>query len=154
MQFISKNWPESHSCMSFCGNDQHCHPQSGEIFTVSLFASPSNDIDVLSFMSLPLPLCVLQQADSFHMQTSCCVQIRFSLLLLTLLLCISMRSDCIVMLCRLQNTHFHLWLFLCSQSRDRFVRAVWRRRGLVPILLKKTTLKIRKKQKLEKKMID
>lgn len=41
------------------------------------------------------------------------------LLLLTLLLCISMRSVCIVMLRRLQNTHFHLWLPLCPQSRDR-----------------------------------
>lgn len=99
---------------------------SGETLTFGLFASLYTDTALLCFiyLCLPLPLCVLQQSEIFQMQMTCCVQIRsLPLLLLTLLLCISMRSDCIVMLHRLQNTHFHLWLSLCGQSRDRLTTA-------------------------------
>lgn len=95
--------------------------QSGE--TLSLFASLHHHI-MIEFCFASYICFFLFPSQSFQMQISCCVQIRFSLLLLTLLLCISMRSDCIVMLRRLQNAHFHLWLSLCGQSRNRLT-TVW-----------------------------
>lgn len=83
---------------------------------------------------------------------TCRLPDQVSLLLPTLLLCISMRSDCIVMLHRLQNTHFHLWLSLCGQSKDRLTRGGWRGGGCwagasVLVLLPKTKLKDRDEQK-------
>lgn len=113
---------------------------------LSFFTLSHNEV-LLPFicsMHLSLPLWVLQQSESFHLLISCYVQIRSSLLLLTLLLCISMRSDCIVMLHRLQNTHFHLWLSLCGQSRDRLPDLRGAERALVLLLPQKWTFNNRK----------
>lgn len=61
----------------------------------------------------------------------------------TPLLCISMRSDCIVMLCRLQNSHFHLRLSLCSHSTDTLTTAGLGVGGSILALLRKASLKVR-----------
>lgn len=84
--------------------------QPGKRLTLGQFAWLYNVITGICFTSYIL----FQESVSFQMQISCWVHIRFPLLLLTLLLCISIRSDCIVMLPGLQNTHFHLRLSICG----------------------------------------
>lgn len=99
--------------------DFHCRP-------ISLHPHVTVELCFLSWSGVFLFLSV---SRSRLRAFTCRLPDQVSLLLPTLLLCISMRSDCIVMLHRLQNTHFHLWLSLCGQSKDRLTRGGWRGGG-------------------------
>lgn len=122
---IKKTWCESQSSVRYHGHD---HEQSGGktstaflciikiklcflFIYVCAFLSPSVSCSSLTAFTCRLPVVFRSGFPS------CCR---------LLLLCIRMRSDCIVMLHRLQNTHFHLWLCFCGQRRERLTRGEWR----------------------------